>query len=95
MKTQTRAWLLALTIMGGAGTVAAQDQAYRCQLPDGSVSFQGKPCSLPELVAPQPMPAAQSNGELVYVSSIRRPRLVIERSSHEAAQRLFWHGPIR
>jgi hypothetical protein len=66
MKRRERAWLLALLLGGATAAAAAQGtEPYRCQLPDGSISFQPTPCALPELVGdapvrpaiPQPRPA--------------------------------------
>jgi hypothetical protein len=66
MKRRQGAWLLALVLAGTTGTAAAQGtEPYRCQLPDGGISFQPTPCALPQLVgdapaqlATKPSPAA-------------------------------------
>ena len=57
MKRQTRAWLLALTTMGVASAAWAQAEVYRCNLPDGGISFQANPCSLPDLLVTPTPPA--------------------------------------
>ncbi|MFI4926621.1 MAG: hypothetical protein ACHP7E_02900 [Burkholderiales bacterium] len=61
MKRRQRAWLLALAFAGATGTSVAQGtEPERCQLPDGSISFQRTPCALPQLVGDPPArPAAQ------------------------------------
>jgi hypothetical protein len=61
MKRRQSSWLLALVLAGGAGAAVAQGaEPYRCQLPDGSISFQPTPCALPQLVGDAPArPAAK------------------------------------
>ena len=57
MKTRQRAWLLALVLGGVTGMAVAQGtEPYRCQMPDGSISFQQMPCALPQLVGDAPAP---------------------------------------
>lgn len=50
----TRAWLLALSTLGAAGTVWGQAETYRCQQDDGSITFQSTPCPVAQLVTPEP-----------------------------------------
>jgi hypothetical protein len=55
MKRRERAVLLALVLGGATGIAVAQGtQPYRCQLPDGSISFQPTACALPQLVGDAP-----------------------------------------
>lgn len=59
MKCQNRAWLWALLLSAGAlGSDVARAETFRCRQADGSVAFQQAPCSLAELVAPDPAPPA-------------------------------------
>lgn len=55
MKSRQGAWLLALVGAAAMGAAVAQGtQPYRCQLPDGGISFQPAPCALPQLVGDAP-----------------------------------------
>src|SRR3954469_22809451 len=67
MKSQDRAWLLALFSLGILGS--AQAETFRCRQADGTVAFQQAPCSLAELVmpdmAPAPTPAAMPKPAIV------------------------------
>lgn len=62
MKRRQGAWLLALALAGATSTAVAQgSEPYRCQLPDGSISFQPAPCALPQLVGDAPARPATTN----------------------------------
>ena len=61
MKRQTGAWLVGLCMVGAAAGVAAQGETHRCDLADGRVVFQQKPCALADLVPPAPAPAPAAN----------------------------------
>src|SRR5438270_4531802 len=54
MKHKTRAWLLALSMLGATGAAYAQSETYRCQLADGGIAFRNTPCPLADLVGPEP-----------------------------------------
>ncbi|MBK6005549.1 hypothetical protein JJB11_05545 [Ramlibacter ginsenosidimutans] len=83
MKTRQRAWLLALVLAGVTGTVAAQGtEPYRCQMADGSISFQRNPCALSELVgdaparpAVKPVPAAADAASADHPAAAPAPAL--------------------
>jgi hypothetical protein len=53
--------------------MAQRSETYRCQLPDGGVSFQQMPCALPQLVADVPAPAAAKPTAAVADRAVTAP----------------------
>src|SRR3954470_9424207 len=64
MKQKTRAWLLALSMLGEAGAAGGEAETFRCQQADGGINFQATPCSMAELVTPEPPPATAARPDM-------------------------------
>ena len=73
-KRRTRAWLLALSVLGGAGAGAAHAEMNRCQQADGGIVFQAAPCSLAELVTPEPARPAASVAPAAAPAKVDPPK---------------------
>jgi hypothetical protein len=66
---------LVLAVLGGAGAGVAHAEMYRCQQADGGVTFQAEPCSLAELVTPEPArpPASTTPAATVAPAKVEPP----------------------